>query len=370
MDHLTLRPWQKNAIAKAENWLVNIAEDNRFLINAAPGAGKTICACAIAKRLIDLGLIERIIVIAPRKEVVRQWVDDVKMVTGRRMFKITSSDGDEDFGIDICATWAAVKNLKDGFQAICRSYKTLVICDEHHHAAVEATWGLGAGSGFKDAAYSLLLTGTPIRSDGAETVWLAFDDAGKIDHPEEGTYTLTYGEAVELGYCRPVTFHRHEGNFTVSFGDGSALDVNSKSPAKLTGNLKKIPHLQTALDFYRLACVPKYESDGQTPTLDSYHATMAEWGISKLDDVRNRMSNAGGLVIAPSIPMAEYFAKIIETMEGEKPTIVHNEVKNPEAKIGGFRNSKKRWIVSVAMISEGVDIKRLRVFNLLAKSYD
>jgi hypothetical protein len=39
--------------------------------------------------------------------------------------------------------------------------------------------------------------------------------AGAIDQPEAGTYTLTYGEAVDLGYCRPVTFHRHEGKFTV-----------------------------------------------------------------------------------------------------------------------------------------------------------
>jgi len=38
---------------------------------------------------------------------------------------------------------------------------------------------------------------------------------------------------------------------------------------------------------------------------------------------------------------------------------------NAESKIKAFRNTDKRWIVSVAMISEGVDIQRLRVLIYL-----
>ena len=67
-----------------------------------------------------------------------------------------------------------------------------------------------------------------------------------------------------------------------------------------------------------------------------------------------------GLVIAPNIALAEYMADIIEILEGEKP-VVHNKIANPEQRIAAFRNTNKKWIVSVAMISKGVDIKRLRV---------
>jgi superfamily II DNA or RNA helicase len=74
---------------------------------------------------------------------------------------------------------------------------------------------------------------------------------------------------------------------------------------------------------------------------------------------------AGGLVIAPNIDVAEHMAELLELLDGEKPVIVHNQVANPEGKIAAFRNSKKRWIVSVAMISEGVDIQRLRVLAYL-----
>jgi superfamily II DNA or RNA helicase len=61
-------------------------------------------------------------------------------------------------------------------------------------------------------------------------------------------------------------------------------------------------------------------------------------------------------------------SKLLETITGEKPILVHSELVNSENKIASFRNSKKDWIVSVAMISEGVDIKRLRVLLYLPNS--
>jgi superfamily II DNA or RNA helicase len=92
---------------------------------------------------------------------------------------------------------------------------------------------------------------------------------------------------------------------------------------------------------------------------------MIEYAGAKLSDLRLRMPNAGGLVIAPTIPMAEYIADLIELLEGERPFLVHSQMPNADAKIKAFRNVDKRWIVSVAMISEGVDIRRLRVLVYL-----
>jgi superfamily II DNA or RNA helicase len=363
---IRLRPWQQDALEQAEKWLVDERKDRHFLINAAPGAGKTIAACVIAERLIRLNEIDRVVVIAPRSEIVNQWAEDFKRVTGRYMGKVTGGDGDiESLGIDVCATWAAVQRLADGFQAVCRRSRTLLICDEHHHAAVKAAWGEGADSAFKDANFVLILTGTPIRSDRKQSVWLAYDDDGAIDHPEEGTYTLTYGEAVDLNYCRPVTFHRHEGLFTVDLEDGDSISVSSKSPAELSDELKRVPGLQRALNFYRLACTPQFEADNKTPLLSGYQATMLDYASQKLTDLRYRMPDAGGLVIAPTIEMAEYMVKLIGQIEGEEPVLVHSQAANSENKIRAFRQTDKRWIVSVAMISEGVDIKRLRVLVYL-----
>lgn len=361
-----LRPWQQKALVKALQWLIETQQDHRFLINAAPGAGKTLVSCALAQILLERGEIDRVIVIAPRAEVVNQWADDFRRVTGRYMSKVTARDGDlNSLGLDVCATWAAIQGLQEALQALCRAARVLVICDEHHHAAVQAAWGDGADSAFAAARFTLVLTGTPIRSDGAESVWLPYDDAGAIDYPDGGVYTLTYGQAVDLGYCRPVTFHRHEGRFTIDLDDGHTLHISGQQPAQLAGNLARIPGLQRVLDFYRLACTPQYEADGQTPLAIGYQATMIECAGQKLDDLRLRLPNAGGLVIAPNIEMAEYLACLIEQIEGEAPILVHSKMGNPESKIKAFKNTDKRWLVSVAMISEGVDIPRLRVLVYL-----
>jgi superfamily II DNA or RNA helicase len=46
-------------------------QDRRLLINAAPGAEKTIAACAIAQELIEQNEIDRVVVIAPRAAILR-----------------------------------------------------------------------------------------------------------------------------------------------------------------------------------------------------------------------------------------------------------------------------------------------------------
>lgn len=366
MNNIQLRDWQKEALAKAINWLVIGRKDRHFLINAAPGAGKTVTACVIAAELIKRNEIDRVIVIAPRVEVVNQWSHEFKQITGRFMSKVTGADGEvSNLDTDICATWAAIQSLQDNLDRLCQKSKTLVICDEHHHAAVEASWGESAGSAFNSAKFSVILTGTPIRSDGEKSIWLAYDSEGAINHPEGGTYTLTYGNAVELGYCRPATFHRHEGKFNVDLDGGKSITVTGKSEPELEGELKRIPGLQRALNFYRLACTPQYMKDQKTPSMDGYQASMLEWGIRKLDETRERLPEAGGLVIAPNIQVAEYMAELLEKLDGEAPMLVHSKLPNPEAKINAFRNTRKRWLVSVAMVSEGVDIRRLRVLVYL-----
>ena len=82
---------------------------------------------------------------------------------------------------------------------------------------------------------------------------------------------------------------------------------------------------------------------------------MLEEGI-RLDKTQERMPNAGGLVIAPNIDVAEYMTDILEDLTGEKPILVHSKLPNADTKISAYRNSNKNWIVSVNMISEGVDI--------------
>ena len=135
---LKLRKWQAEAIQKAEAWYAS--GEKTFLTDAAPGAGKTIFASALADRLIKKGTIERVISIAPRSQVTKQWGEEFTFVTGRPMMRVMSSEsGVDGYGLDLCLTWQSVDGLLPSLQAICQNFKTLVICDEHHHAAVVRT---------------------------------------------------------------------------------------------------------------------------------------------------------------------------------------------------------------------------------------
>lgn len=366
-----LRDWQKEAATKCLKWYTK-KKDNKFVINAAPGTGKTICSIAIVNELIQQNQIDRVIVIAPLGTVVKQWANKYKELTGRWMQRKTELS--DDIGIDICCTWMSVKTLLDGFQKICNEKRTMVICDEHHHAAVKATWGLSADGAFKNAKYVLILTGTPIRSDSEEPVWFSYR-GGQLSHPEDGQYILTYGESIKLGYCRPITFGRHEGNFNIyDVKGGQKLGAVSGKGAKeiedaVRGTVaEKI--LQEEQRFYSCAITPIWKKDG-TPDEDSYQASMLREGISKLENRRNRLPVAGGLVIAPNIDTAEYMGKLLEKITGKKPIVVHTGegCDNPEDDIQRFdKQTENDWIVSVDMIGEGVDIQRLRVLVYLPRA--
>ena len=93
---------------------------------------------------------------------------------------------------------------------------------------------------------------------------------------------------------------------------------------------------------------------------------MLKAGIERLERIQDIMPNAGGLVIAPNIYVAEYMSKQLNLITSKKSILVHSGMSNADDLISIFKNSNDRdWIVSVNMISEGVDIKRLRVLVYL-----
>src|SRR5207244_1421464 len=51
----------------------------------------------------------------------------------------------------------------------------------------------------------------------------------------------------------------------------------------------------------------------------------------------------------------------LERVAGERPEIVTSDEPDASARIAAFAAGTRRWLVSVLMVSEGVDIPRLRV---------
>ena len=71
--------------------------------------------------------------------------------------------------------------------------------------------------------------------------------------------------------------------------------------------------------------------------------------------------DAGGLVVAMDKQHAVELATRLEAISGEPVMIVTSDEADASQRIARFAAGTQRWIVSVLMVSEGVDIPRLRV---------
>jgi superfamily II DNA or RNA helicase len=89
-------------------------------------------------------------------------------------------------------------------------------------------------------------------------------------------------------------------------------------------------------------------------------------GIQKLNEVRQSVSKAGGLVVVSDIEHAQQVSEIL-LRKGESVEVVNNQTPQARQRINHFRNSQTRWIVAVSMVSEGTDIPRLMVCCYLSR---
>jgi hypothetical protein len=212
-----------------------------------------------------------------------------------------------------------------------------VIADEAHHLGEELAWGTGFATAFGAAARWLLLSGTPFRSDATPIPGVRYDDGVAV--PD---VSYTYADAVRDGICRPVTFIPYDGSLQWRSGD----DVVEASFADALVGREASRRYRTAISVE----LP----DGLPRILAEAHAKLGEVRAAGHRD-------AGGLVVAADSTHARAIAKILQGVTGTKPTVVlHTEARAAE-KLAAFTRSTERWIVAVNMVSEGVDIPRLRV---------
>ena len=79
------RQWQIDCQDQAYQWLTQNKIHKQFVMNVAPGAGKTVAACLIAKKLFENNKVDRLIVIAPQAGVTVQWTEEVKKILSQNL---------------------------------------------------------------------------------------------------------------------------------------------------------------------------------------------------------------------------------------------------------------------------------------------
>src|SRR4051794_16824011 len=306
-----------------------------FLLSAAPGAGKTRPALELARDLLRARAVQRVAVVCPTTPLTRQWAAAAARLGLHLAPDAAALRPPRDFQ-GVAVTYARVASVAERWARQC-SPGTLVIADEAHHLGEDLAWGTGFGRAFGTAARWLLLSGTPFRSDAAPIPGVRYDDGVAV--PD---VSYTYADAVREGICRPVTFIPYDGVLQWRSGDDV---VEASFEDALAG--------REAGRRYRTAISVELP-DGLPKILSSAHA--------RLEQVRaGGHRDAGGLVVAADGTHARAIARILAGITGTKPTVVlHTEARAAE-KLAAFTRSTERWIVAVNMVSEGVDIPRLRV---------
>lgn len=159
---MQLRRWQFECISKALYKFSNA--DNHFLCLATPGAGKTVMASVLAKKLLEKNKIDLILCFSPSLIVSSDFEKSLASHTNARMDGLLGSKGRS-------LTYQAMLHLDDTFWKLFDSNRIFVIFDEIHHCAggefgSANAWGQKIILNIQGrAAFTLALTGTPWRSD-------------------------------------------------------------------------------------------------------------------------------------------------------------------------------------------------------------
>ncbi|GIF97994.1 DEAD/DEAH box helicase [Catellatospora citrea] len=332
-----LRAWQRKAMVE---YLRRRSPD--FLAVATPGAGKTTFALRIAAELLADGSVDAVTVVAPTEHLKLQWAQAAARVGIQldAMFRNADVHTSADFHGAV-VTYAQVGMAPQVHLRRTLTRRTLVILDEIHHAGDSRSWGDGVKAAFEPAVRRLMLTGTPFRSDENPIPFVSYERVGEVQRSRADS-VYGYADALADGVVRPVIFLAYSGETRWRTSAGDELAVRLGEP--LTQDL--IAHAwRTALD-------PK--GDWMPQVLRAADARLQVLRAGGIPD-------AGGLIIASDQQTARAYAKLIETISGEKAVVVLSDDTGASAKIAEFAGSQQRWMVAVRMVSEGVDIPRLAV---------
>lgn len=329
---VSLRRWQRDAlIAFADRPLPD------FLAVACPGAGKTTFALAAIRSELG-GQAKPLAITVPTAHLKQQWADAAAR-----------------FGLHLDPDWRPEEGLTPDMHGVVMTYAQaasarhhvrsmmqggVVVLDEVHHAANDRSWGDGVYHAFQNADVRLLLSGTPFRSDDNPIPFVRYTFG---DHGEAvADIEYGYGDALtEGGVVRPVYFPRFDGHMEWVDSTGALKEATFGDEISREDWSSR---LRTALD-----------PDG------NWLPTVLEKAHERLTQIRAKHGDAGGLIIATDHEHAHQIVSRLTLLTGKPPVLVLSDDPDASQKIDAFSANDEPWIVAVRMISEGVDVPRLRV---------
>lgn len=328
---LRLRPWQKLALER-----FSAAPGPDFLAVATPGAGKTTFALAAARLVLARGDARRLVVVVPTAHLKRQWARAAARLDLHLETNWAPARG--GLAADMHGIVTTYQQVATQAGVLARlSGSAFVILDEVHHAGDERAWGESLRRAFAPAPLRLSLSGTPFRSDSRAIPFINY-----TDEEARPDFEYDYGEALgDRRVVRPIFFPRTNGFMEWQAPDGSVHAATFDDP------------LAAARANQRLRTALSLRGEWLPEVLAAAHA--------KLTSLRAHQDDAGGLVIASDQEHARGIAELLRRNHGTSAIVATSDDPLASARIARFAESGEPWLVAVRMVSEGVDLPRLRV---------
>ncbi len=333
-----LRPWQRAAFD-----LFRAHDTSDFLAVATPGAGKTTFALTCARWALGEQR-RRLVVVAPTSHLKHQWAQAAHRLGLELDPDWTPTGGIAPDVHGIVTTYQHVATAATAKALRGVSHDAFVILDEIHHAGDEKAWGDSVRLAFSTAHRRLCLSGTPFRSDSSSIPFVTYDAMAEGDMARSH-YTYGYADALrDGGVVRPVYFPRFDGVMEWSAPDGNVISANF--------------HDELARDqmAQRLRAALSLDGDWLPAVLRQAHDR-----LMAIRSAPNGQRDAGGLVIASDQAHAQGIAQLIRNRFGVPADVVVSDDPTASDRIARFASTDAPWLVAVRMVSEGVDIPRLRV---------
>ncbi|MGQ0431655.1 MAG: DEAD/DEAH box helicase [Microthrixaceae bacterium] len=328
---LRLRRWQKEALDQLE---AHTGKD--FLAVATPGAGKTTFALTAALRHVAANPSHRIVVVAPTSHLKLQWTHAAARFGLHLEPRWSSSTGGLPSDMHgIVVTYQQVAANPGALRQ--HAERCMVVLDELHHAGDDRAWGDAIRVAFQPAARRLAISGTPFRSDTHAIPFVEY-------HLDEARPDYEYGYDQALAdrrVVRPVWFPRINGFMEWTSPDGTASSASFDDDLDRQRSAQR---LRTALSL---------EGDWLPTVLDQAH--------QRLTELRRSHPAAAGLVIAADQDHARGIARLLHQRHRVSAVIATSDDPAASTRIARFAEGTLPWIVAVRMVSEGVDIPRLRL---------
>lgn len=336
-----LRRWQAECLELAKIHYLHHAD---FFVQATPASGKTRLAAEITRWLFEEEHIDFVICFAPTREVVAGIQRTFTVVLNQRF-------GDTLASVGAAYTYQSMEYHPEKFWALFTEYRTLTIFDEMHHCAghdplLSNTWGQQIIQRIQNAAtYTLALSGTPWRSDDLPIALARYSDPeGKLICD----YRYDLQTAIQDGVCRSPR---------ITLIDNPLIRLSEEK--ENTASVRAFSSFQQLLSESPISYEDLLRHD------DILNAVL-DLGIERLNQERNSVPNAGGLVVATDIEHAHQIAELL-LLKGESYVVVTSQTPKAHQLIDQYRYNSTRWIVAVSMISEGTDIQRLCVCAYLSR---